>query len=204
MVFDKLDIEHTERESTGVPGYLKDNAEWDQARNRLHEVYHSIRSYLEQNAPKDEGIKLAPFEPKRLKTKEPSTKQKGRGGEGSKKKKSEDKSQVSVTSAGSVFPVNPSQLKQFLENKDLNFKEKLISLKKETNETKRETLAQVLIKWLSRADELATAVRDTREQITEETELAGYDKAWADLSAMITKARKNPGSYSNDGTLVNK
>jgi hypothetical protein len=58
------------------------------------------------------------------------------------------------------------------------------------SETKRSALAQVLIKWLSRVDELATAVRDTREQITEETELASYDEAWADLSVTITKARK--------------
>jgi hypothetical protein len=189
-VFDELDNEHAERESTGVPGHVKDNAEWDQARNRLHQVYRSIRSYLEENAPPDEGIKLAPVEPKRLKTKEPSTKQKGKDGEGSKKKKGEEKSQVSATSARSVLPANPTQLKQFLESKDLNFKEKLISLKKETNETKREALAQVLIKWLSRLNELETAVRDTREQITEETELAAYDEAWADLSATITKARK--------------
>jgi hypothetical protein len=63
-VFDELDNKHAERESTGVPGHVKDNAEWDQARNRLHQFYHSIRSYLEQNAPPDEGIKLAPFEPK--------------------------------------------------------------------------------------------------------------------------------------------
>jgi hypothetical protein len=190
-VFDELDNEHAERESRGVPGHVKDNAEWDQARNRLHQVYHSIRSYLEQNAPPEEGIKLAPFEPKRLKTKEPSTKQKSKDGEGSKKKKrEEEKSQVSATSVRSVFPVNPSQLKQFLESKDLNFKEKLISLKKETSKTKREALAQVLIKWLSHADELATAVRDTREQITDETELAAYDEAWTDLSATITKARK--------------
>jgi hypothetical protein len=134
---------------------------------------------------------LAPFEPKRLKTKEPSTKQKGKEDERSKKKKrEEEKSQVSATSARSVFPVKPLQLKQFLENKDLNFKEKLISLKKETSEAKREALAQVLMKWLSRVDELATAVRDTREQITEETELASYDEAWADLLATITKAWK--------------
>jgi hypothetical protein len=82
------------------------------------------------------------------------------------------------------------QLKQFLESKDLSFKEKLISLKKETSETKREALAQVLIKWLSRADELVTVVRDTREQMTDETELAAYDEEWTDLSATITKARK--------------
>jgi hypothetical protein len=146
-VFDELDNEHAERESTGVPGHVKDNAEWDQKRNRLHQVYHLIRSYLEQNAPPDEGIKLAPFEPKRLKTKEPPTKQKGRDGESSKKKKGEEEtSQISATSARSVFPANPSQLKQFPESKDLNFKEKLISLPKETNETKREALAQVLIK----------------------------------------------------------
>jgi septal ring factor EnvC (AmiA/AmiB activator) len=31
-VFDELDKEHAERESTGVPGHVKDNAEWDQAR----------------------------------------------------------------------------------------------------------------------------------------------------------------------------
>jgi hypothetical protein len=61
-----------------------------------------------------------------------------------------------------VFPATPSQLKQFLESKDLNFKEKLISLKKEMSETKREALAQVLIKWLSRVDELATAL-ETQE-----------------------------------------
>jgi hypothetical protein len=67
-------------------------------RNRLHQVNHSIRSYLELNAPPDEGIKLAPFEPKRLKTKEPSTKQKGKEDERSKKKKrEEEKSQVSAT-----------------------------------------------------------------------------------------------------------
>jgi hypothetical protein len=137
-VFDELDNEHAERESKGVPGHIKDNVEWDQARHWLHEIYHAVRSYLEQNAPKYEGIKLAPFEPKRLKTKEPSTKQKGKEDESSKKKKGEEeKSQVSATSARSVFPANPSQLKQFLESKDLNFKEKLISLQKEMNETKK-------------------------------------------------------------------
>jgi hypothetical protein len=78
-VFDELDNEHAERESTGVPGHVKDNTELDQARNKLHQVYHSIRSYLEQNAPQDKGIKLAPFEPKKLKTKEPLTKQNGQG-----------------------------------------------------------------------------------------------------------------------------
>jgi hypothetical protein len=86
-VFDELDNEHAKGEGTGVPGHVKDNAEWDQARNRLHQVYHSIKSYVEQNAPPDEGIKLAPFEPKRLKTKEPSTKQKGEEDERSEKKK---------------------------------------------------------------------------------------------------------------------
>jgi hypothetical protein len=126
---------------------------------------------------------------KEIKTKEPSTKQKGKDGETSKKKKAEEeKSQVSATSARSVFPANPTQLKQFLESKDLNFKEKLISLLKETSKTKREALGQVLIKWLSRVDELATAVRDTRNQITDETELAAYDEAWTDLSTTITKA----------------
>ncbi len=115
----------------------------------------------------------------------------GKDGEGSKKKKAEEeKSQVSATSAGLVFPANPTQLKQFLESKDLNFKEKLISLRKEISETKKEALAQVLIKWLSHVDELATAVRDTREQITDETELAAYDEAWTDLWATITKAQK--------------
>jgi hypothetical protein len=68
---------------------------------------------------------------------------KGQGRRRLQEKKGEkEKSQVSATSARSVFPANPSQLKQFLENKDLNFKEKLISLKKETSETKREALAQ--------------------------------------------------------------
>jgi hypothetical protein len=55
---------------------------------------------------------------------------------------------------------------------------------------RRTPIRKRLIKWLSRADELATAVRDTREQITDETELASFDEAWTDLSATITKARK--------------
>jgi hypothetical protein len=104
-------------------------------------------------------------------------------------------SQVSATTVRSVLPVDPSHLKQFLEAKDLSFKEKLISLKKETSETKKEALAQVIIKWLSRAGELETAVRDARDQIAEETELASYDEAWSDLSAMIAKARKKVKSY---------
>jgi hypothetical protein len=95
-----------------------------------------------------------------------------------------------------VFPANPSQLKQFLESKDLNFKEKLISLQKETSETKRKALAQVLIKWLSRVDELATAVRDTREQITDKTELAAFDEAGTDLSTTSTKARKKVKDFA--------
>jgi hypothetical protein len=36
--------------------------------------------------PKEDGIKLAQFEPKRLKTKEPSIKEKGNNGESSKEK----------------------------------------------------------------------------------------------------------------------
>jgi hypothetical protein len=60
-VFDELDNKHAERESMGVPGHVKDNVKWDQARLRLHQIYPAVRSYLEQNAPKDEGIKLAPF-----------------------------------------------------------------------------------------------------------------------------------------------
>jgi hypothetical protein len=97
-VFDELDNDHAERESKGVPGHVKDNVQWDQARHRLHKIYHAVRSYLEQNAPKDEGIKLAPFKPKKLKTNEPSTKQKGKEDESSKKKKrEEEKSQVSAT-----------------------------------------------------------------------------------------------------------
>jgi hypothetical protein len=98
-VLDELDNKHAKREGTGVPGHIKDNAEWDQKRTRLHEVYHLIRSYLEKNAPQDEGIMLAPFEPKKLKTKEPSTKQNGKDGARPKKRKEEEKSHVSATSA---------------------------------------------------------------------------------------------------------
>ncbi len=43
-VFDELDNEHAERESRGVPGHVKDNAEWNQKRTRLHEVAKVIRS----------------------------------------------------------------------------------------------------------------------------------------------------------------
>ncbi len=190
-VFEELDNEHANRERTGVPGHVKDNVEWDQARNRLHQVYHSIKSYLDQTAPKEEGMTLEPFESRKLKTTKPSNKQSSKNGARPKQRKEEEKkSQVSATTVRSVFPVNPSQLKQFLETKDLNFKEKLISLKKETRETKKEALTQVIIKWLSRAEELETAVRDTRDQIADETELASYNKAWSDLSATIAKARK--------------
>jgi hypothetical protein len=161
--FDELDNEHAERESMGVSGHVKDNADWEQAKTKLHAVNHSITSYLVQNAAKDEGIELAPFEPKRLKMKEPSFKQKSKEGKSSKRNDQDVKrSDISAASAKSVFPANPSQLKQFLESKDFNFKEKLINLQKETNKAKKEALAEVLIKWLSCADDLAASVRDAR------------------------------------------
>jgi hypothetical protein len=51
---------------------------------------------------------LAPYEPKRLKTKEPSTKQKSKDGKGSKKKnREEEKSEVSATSARWRLPRQP-------------------------------------------------------------------------------------------------
>jgi septal ring factor EnvC (AmiA/AmiB activator) len=71
-VFEELDKEHADRERTEVPGHVKNNVEWDQKRNRLHKIYHSIKSYLDQNAPEEEGVKLDAFEPRRLKTTEPS------------------------------------------------------------------------------------------------------------------------------------
>jgi hypothetical protein len=190
-VFDELDNEHAERERTGVPGHVRDNVEWGEARTNLHQIYHVVRTYIEQNAPKDEGLKLAPFEPRKLKTQEPSTKQRGKEGENSKKKKTEEEqSQRSSTSAKSVYPVNPLQLKQFLEGKNLDFHKKPMGLRKETNKTRKEALAQVVIQWLNRVGELEKAVEDVREQMTDETELGSLDEAWKDLSATITKAKK--------------
>jgi hypothetical protein len=62
-ILDEVDNELGERESSGVPGHVKNNVNWVKARTRLHEVYHAARSYLEQKALPDEGIKLAPFKP---------------------------------------------------------------------------------------------------------------------------------------------
>jgi cobalamin biosynthesis protein CobT len=73
MIFDEIDNELVERESSGVPGHVKDNVKWVNATARLHEVYHAARSYLEQSAPPEEGIKLAPFEPRKLKVAEPQS-----------------------------------------------------------------------------------------------------------------------------------
>jgi hypothetical protein len=50
-IFDKVDNELGERESSDVPGHVKDNVHWVNARARLHKVYHAARSYLEQSAP---------------------------------------------------------------------------------------------------------------------------------------------------------
>jgi hypothetical protein len=75
-IFDEVDNELGERESSGVPGHVKDNVDWVKARTRLHKVYQAARSYLEQKAPPDEGIKLAPFEPRKLKVAEPQSKTK--------------------------------------------------------------------------------------------------------------------------------
>jgi hypothetical protein len=38
-IFDEVDNEVGERESSGVPGHVKDNANWINARARLHKVY---------------------------------------------------------------------------------------------------------------------------------------------------------------------
>jgi hypothetical protein len=163
-VFEELDKEHADRERTGFPGHVKDNVEWDQKRNRLHQVYHSIKSHLDQTAPKEEGTTLEPFKSRKLKNDGAvnQARRQERRALQDKKRRREKKSQVRATSVRSVFSANALQLKQFLETKDLSFKEKLISLKRETSrEAKKEALAQVLIKWLSRVEELETAVRDT-------------------------------------------
>jgi hypothetical protein len=57
-IFDEVDNQLGERESLGVPGHVKDNVDWVKARVGLHEVYHATRSYIEQSAPPDKGMKV--------------------------------------------------------------------------------------------------------------------------------------------------
>ncbi len=75
-IFDEVDNKLGERGSSDVPCHVKGNVDWVKARTRLHEVYHAARSYLEQKALPDEGIKLALFEPRKLKVAELQSKTK--------------------------------------------------------------------------------------------------------------------------------
>jgi hypothetical protein len=173
-VFDELDNEHAERESTGVPGHVRDNVEWDEARTNLHQIYHAVRTYIEQNAPKDEGLKLAPFEPRKLKTKEPSTKQRGKEGENTQgaeggpplSNENEEDPVLSVVTSLADFSIPNSipELRKKVEAQEEYLLEKVASLREAKTEQKKKNAVTRLQKAVARANELYQAANDLIEQ----------------------------------------
>ncbi len=151
-IFEEVDNKLGKRESSGVPGHVKDNVNWVNARVRLHEVYHVARSYLEQSAPPDEGIKLAPFEPRRLKVSEPQSKTKKYENKDSGENRNEPpptenneqgKAPSVVSTLRSEVPTDVITLTKFLERKEVVFQKKMNDVNKARNRPTK--MAQVRI-----------------------------------------------------------
>jgi hypothetical protein len=169
MIFDKVDNELGERESLGVSGHVKDNVNWVKARTRLHEVYQTARGYLEQKAPQEEGIKLAPFEPRKLKVAKPQSETKtddgaetgeGRDEPPPDENKEQDKVPSVVGTHQSEVPRDAAALTKFLEIKEVVFQKKMNNVKDERDRSTKMAHVRILQCWVNQASKYEHAVKN--------------------------------------------
>jgi hypothetical protein len=166
-IFDEVDNELGERESLGVPGHVKDNVDWVKARARLQEAYHAARSYLEQKAPPDEGITLAPFEPRKLKVAKPQSKTKKDDGAETGENRQEPPPARNEEQGGapsvisthrSEVPTDVAALTKFLERKKVVFQKKMNDINKARDRPTKMAHVRILQRWIKQAGKYESAV----------------------------------------------
>jgi hypothetical protein len=180
-IFEELENELDKREKAGKPGHVKDNVRWDEARTLLHEVYHKVKVYLDEQVPTEESVSLQPFEPRKLKMAEKSPRK-------PTDKKKETKSVVSMVSVRSVLPEDSEELLDFIGSKTLKIATKANELNAETNEAKKKAHTSALSRWLDRLEDLRKAGKAARKGLKNEAKRLEYGKVWDDLTAAVQQA----------------
>jgi hypothetical protein len=203
-IFDEVDNKLGERESSGVPGHVKDNVDWVKARTRLHEVYHATRSYLEQKAPPDEGIKLAPFEPRKLKVAKPQSKTKKDDGAETGKNREEpppagNKEQGRAPSVigthWSEVPTDVAALTKFLERKEVVF-QKMNDVNEACDRPTKMAHVRILQRWIKQAGKYESAVNHFLPEETKNDEEEALLETWDAFKEALDEAVTLVNLYS--------
>jgi hypothetical protein len=186
-IFEEIDNKLGERESSGVPGHVKDNANWINARARLHQVYHAAMSYLEQKAPPEEGIKLVPFEPRKLKASEPQSKTKKNDNEESGENREEPppageeeqgKAPSVIGTHRSEVPTDAAALTKFLERKEVVFQKKMNDLTGARDHSTKMAQVRILQHWIGQAGRYEHAVNHLLREETKNDEEEALVEKW--------------------------
>jgi hypothetical protein len=204
-IFDEVDNKLGERESSGVPGHVKDNVDWVKARARLHEAYHPTRSYLEQKAPPDQGIQLAPFEPRKLKVAEPQSKaNKDNGAETGKNREEPppagNKEQGGAPSVigthRSEVPTYVAALTKFLERKEVVFQKKMNDVNKARDRPTKMAHIRILQRWIKQACKYESAVNHFLPEETKNDEEEALLETWDTFREALGEAVNLIDPYS--------
>jgi hypothetical protein len=198
-IFEEVDNELGEREILDVPGHVKDKVNWVKARTRLHEAYHVARSYLEQKATPDEGIKLAPFEPRKLEVAKPQSKTKKDDGAGTGKGRDEPPSnendeQGKVPSVigihWSEVPTDVAALTKFLGRKEVVFQKKMNDVNEARDRPTKMAHVRILQCCINQAGKYEYAVNnllpEEMKSDEEEALLETWDAFRKDLDEAVT------------------
>jgi hypothetical protein len=181
----------------GVPGHVKDNVDWVKARTRLQEVYHVARSYLEQKALQDEGIKLAPFEPRKLKVAEPHSKMKkddgaetgeGRDEPPPNENDKQGKAPSVVSTHQSEVPTEVVALTKFLERKEVIFQKKMNDVNKARDRLTKMAHVRILQRWINQAGKYEYAVNNLLPEQTKNDEEEALLERWDAFREALDKA----------------
>jgi hypothetical protein len=205
-IFDEVDNELGERESSGVPGHVKDNADWVKARTRLHAVYHAARNYLEHKSPPEEGIKLAPaFEPRKLKVAEPQgiTKkddgvESGEGRDEPPSNENEEQGKVPsvIGTHRSEVPTDVAALTRFLERKEVVFQKKMNDVNEARDRPTKMAHVRILQRWIIQAKKYERAVNDLLPEETKNDEEEALLETWDAFKEALDEAVTLVNPYS--------
>jgi hypothetical protein len=196
-ILDEIDNELGERESSGVPGHVKDNVNWVNARARLYAVYHAVRSYLEQKAPPEKGIKLAPFEPRKLKVAEPQSKTKKDNNEESGENREEhspdgndDQARAPsvIGTHRSEVPTDVATLTRFLERKEVIFQKKMNDVNEAHDRPTKMAHVRILQRWINQASRYEYAVNNLLPEETKNNEEQALLETWDAFKEALDEA----------------
>jgi hypothetical protein len=195
-IFDEVDNELGDRESSGVPGHVKDNDSWIKARTRIHQVYHAVRSHLEQKSPPDEGIKLAPFEPRKLKVTESQSKKKdgneesGENGEehSAEEEGEQGKAALVISTHRSEVPTDVAALTRFLERKEVVFQKKMNGLTEARDNSTKMAHVRILQRLIGQAGRYKHEVNTLLPEETKNDEQEALLETWETFRDALEEA----------------